>query len=65
MSLPVQTVQEANLRRTPLRDLHLEIAGTRLEPIIRQSEQELKQAGVQRVIRLGSAAGLRALICTP
>jgi hypothetical protein len=41
--------QEGNFRTTPIRDLHLSIEGTRLEPLIRQFEQELTQAGIQRL----------------
>jgi hypothetical protein len=41
--------QETNLRSTRLRDLHLEIEGTRLEPIVREFEQELDRAGIQRL----------------
>jgi hypothetical protein len=38
--------REAAWFRTPIRELALQIAGTRLEPLIRQFERELKAAGI-------------------
>lgn len=43
------TFHETNYRTTPLRDLNLAIEGTRLEPLIRQFERELQQAGIRRL----------------
>ena len=40
---------ESNLWSTPIRDLGLTIAGTRLEPILAEFEGELRQAGITRV----------------
>jgi hypothetical protein len=40
---------EANLSSTPIRDLHLTIAGTPLEPVLADFERELERAGVRRV----------------
>ncbi|HXE58695.1 MAG TPA: hypothetical protein VNK43_11895 [Gemmatimonadales bacterium] len=40
---------EANLGSTPIRDLGLTIAGTRLEPILAEFEDELRRAGLTRV----------------
>lgn len=40
---------EANLWSTPIRDLGLTIEGTRLEPIVLQFEEELRQTGLSRV----------------
>src|SRR5688500_15396909 len=41
--------QESNLWSTPIRDLGLTIEGTRLEPILAEFEEELRQAGINRV----------------
>ncbi len=41
--------QEARLGHTPIRDLGLTIAGTRLEPILAQFERELARAGIRAV----------------
>lgn len=41
--------RESNLFGTPIRDLGLAIAGTRLEPIIRQFEAELHERGITRL----------------
>ncbi len=43
------TFNEAHLAQTPIRDLGLTIAGTRLEPLIQQFETELQQAGIRRL----------------
>jgi hypothetical protein len=40
---------EANLSAMPIRDLHLTIAGTPLEPVLAEFERELDRAGVHRV----------------
>jgi hypothetical protein len=40
---------ESNLWSTPIRDLGLTIEGTRLEPILAEFQDELNQAGVNRV----------------
>jgi hypothetical protein len=40
---------EANLTSTPIRDLHLTIAGTPLEPFLAEFERELDRSGVRRV----------------
>src|SRR6476469_2143685 len=40
---------ESNLWSTPIRDLGLTIAGTRLEPILGEFEGELRAAGLTRV----------------
>jgi hypothetical protein len=40
---------EANLQTTLIRDLRLTIEGTRLEPLVRQFERELEQAGLRRL----------------
>jgi hypothetical protein len=40
---------ETNLWSTPIRDLGLTIEGTRLEPIVLQFEEELRQVGLTRV----------------
>ncbi len=46
--LPVR-FHETNLWSTPIRDLGLTIEGTRLEPIVLQFEEELRQVGLTRV----------------
>ena len=43
------SVQESCLLSTPLRDLGLSIAGTPLEPVLAQFQQELEQAGIRRL----------------
>ena len=48
MTVPA-AFHEANLSATPIRDLHLTIAGTPLEPVIAEFERELERAGVRRV----------------
>jgi hypothetical protein len=40
---------ESNLWSTPIRDLGLTIAGTRLEPILAEFEEELRHAGITRL----------------
>jgi len=40
---------ETNLWSTPIRDLGLQIAGTRLEPIVAEFEAELLAAGIRRL----------------
>jgi hypothetical protein len=49
MSSPTATFREANFRATPIRDLRLQIEGTRLEPIVQEFQQELEQAQIRRV----------------
>ena len=46
---PPSRFHESNLWSTPIRDLGLTIAGTRLEPILAEFRDELRQAGVTRV----------------
>ena len=41
--------QETNLWSTPIRDLRLTIAGTRLEPVLDQFEAELERVGIRRL----------------
>src|SRR2546422_8324841 len=41
--------REANFRSAPIRDLRLQIAGTRLEPIIEEFRQELLAAGIRKL----------------
>jgi hypothetical protein len=41
--------QEANLESVPIRQLGLAIAGTPLEPLLREFEEELARAGVRRL----------------
>jgi hypothetical protein len=48
MPTPV-SFRESNLYRSPIRDLGLALAGTPLEPIIAQFEQELHAKGIVRV----------------
>jgi len=43
------TFQEANFHQRPIRDLHLVIEGTRLEPLVKQFQQELLQVGIVRL----------------
>src|SRR6186997_1328829 len=40
---------ESNLWSTPIRDLGLTIEGTRLEPILAEFSEELRQIGISRV----------------
>jgi hypothetical protein len=40
---------ESNLWSTPIRDLGLTIGGTRLEPILAEFQEELRQCGITRV----------------
>jgi hypothetical protein len=47
--MPSATFHEANLSATPIRDLHLTIAGSPLEPILAEFERELNRAGVRKV----------------
>ncbi len=46
---PPTTFHEATLSATPIRDLHLTVAGTPLEAVIADFERELERAGVRRV----------------
>src|SRR6202035_837891 len=45
MSNAEPTFQEGHARATPIRDLGLKIAGTRLEPIVTAFEAELRVVG--------------------
>src|SRR5207248_6820865 len=45
----VAAFPEANLRSVPIRDLHLTIAGTPLEPILAEFAAELERADIVRV----------------
>jgi hypothetical protein len=49
MSPPQPGFHERDPYSTPIRDLGLQIAGSRLEPLLEEFEAELKQAGVRRV----------------
>jgi hypothetical protein len=49
MHTEVARFHESNLWSTPIRDLGLTIEGTRLEPILAEFMEELRQAGVTRV----------------
>lgn len=42
-------VRESNLFQSPIRDLGLEIAGTPLEPLIQEFEQEIRAKGITRL----------------
>ncbi len=44
---PPASFRESTLYRTPIRELALQIAGTRLDPVIREFEQELTACGIQ------------------
>jgi hypothetical protein len=41
--------QESHLWSTPIRDLGLTIAGTPLEPVLAQFQQELERVGIRRL----------------
>jgi hypothetical protein len=49
MTSPPTAFRESNLWSTPIRDLGLTIAGTRLEPIVAEFEEELKGVGLTRL----------------
>jgi hypothetical protein len=49
MPTPATPFREANLSSTPIRDLHLSITGTPLEPLLVDFLHELDQAGLHRV----------------
>lgn len=49
MAAPEPRFVEANLQTTPIRDLGLAIAGTRLEPIIAEFGEELARVGLSRL----------------
>ncbi len=49
MTTPPTAFRESNLWSTPIRDLGLTIADTRLEPIVAEFEEELRQAGLTRL----------------
>jgi hypothetical protein len=49
MATDATRFHETNLWATPIRDLGLTIEGTRLEPIVAEFEEELRQAGITRV----------------
>jgi hypothetical protein len=49
MPAPATPFHEANLSSTPIRDLHLTIAGTPLEPLLAEFERELDRAGIHRL----------------
>jgi hypothetical protein len=49
MTTPPPGFHESNLWSTPIRDLGLTIAGTRLEPIVAEFEEELRRAGLTRL----------------
>lgn len=48
-SSPASAFQESTLRTTQIRDLGLQIAGTRLEPILKEFEAELDALGLGRL----------------
>jgi hypothetical protein len=41
--------REASFRKKPIRDLHLSIEGTRIEPLVREFEAELEAAGIHKL----------------
>jgi hypothetical protein len=43
------STQESKFRTQPIRDLHLKIEGTRLEPLVDQFHHELREAGIRRL----------------
>jgi hypothetical protein len=43
------TFQEAPIGQVPIRDLALTIAGTRLEPIVKEFQTELQKAGIRKL----------------
>jgi hypothetical protein len=49
MTSPAPAFRESTLWSTPIRDLGLTIAGTRLEPIVAEFERELEQVGLTRL----------------
>lgn len=49
MTATPASFEPSKLIATPIRDLHLTIAGTRLEPLIARFQEELRQAGIARV----------------
>ena len=49
MTTPPPAFRESNLWSTPIRDLGLTIAGTRLEPIVAEFEDELRERGLTRL----------------
>lgn len=49
MSQTLSRFQEANLRKTPLRDLKLQIQGTPLESVIDEFRRELENAGLLHI----------------
>jgi hypothetical protein len=49
MTTPPPAFRESNLWSTPIRDLGLTIAGTRLEPIVAEFEEELRRVGLTRL----------------
>ena len=49
MSTPAPPFQEAHLFSRPIRDLGLRIAGTPLEPVLAEFDDELALAGIRRV----------------
>lgn len=46
---PQETFHERKFLGTPIREIGLTISGTRLEPILRGFEEEVKAAGIQRL----------------
>src|SRR6187402_1850435 len=44
--MPLRSYRESPLYRQPIRDLKLTIEGSRLEPVLREFEQELLTAGI-------------------
>ena len=49
LAMQPETFKEGNIRSTPIRDLQLQIAGTRLEPLLKEFESELHAAGLRRL----------------
>jgi hypothetical protein len=49
--MPVEhfTPTEQTIWATPIRDLELQIAGTRLEPVVKKFEAELRRAGIHKL----------------
>jgi hypothetical protein len=49
MSTPTPSFQEGRLLSTPIRDLGLKIAGTPLEPILKEFRKELESVGIKKL----------------
>src|SRR5262245_58649571 len=49
MSTPTPSFQEGRLLSTPIRDLGLKIAGTPLEPVLKEFRKELEGVGIKKL----------------